>query len=728
MAKTKNEGPALLAAGQPVVVSLVPASERTIRVTVSAPGAPGAPATPQVPGEPVLAPRAWPAPAATLRAAGESAAVGAFTAAVSCGAGGLAITLAHGGRPIQALAIDPAARGLAFDAGAGPLYGLGSGHPQQMDRKGSVYEPLNGQILCEQEQFGARVHVPLLLSTDGWALFVHLPFHATIDLRGERGRLTAAGLLLPLDLFLTVSPDPADLLAEHAALVGPTPLPPRWAMGYQQSHRTLEHAGGEQVLATARAFREKHLPCDALIYLGTGYCPVGWNKGHGSFEFHEVFGDAEATVAELHRMGFKVILHVLHHPSGLHGVAGEPVPAGDERHVAAYWRKHRFLLGPRFAVDGFWPDEGDDDDIPARLSRQRMYYEGPLSDRPGVRPFSFHRTGYPGMQRWGGNLWSGDTFSWWRTLASHLPIALNASLSATLYWQSDTGGFFPTRELTGELYARWFQLSAFSAYFRSHGRTWFTRRPWGWNTGDLGPDEAPTGYPGLPGIGNPDPAELHNEAVEPICRKYLELRYRLLPYIYSLAFEAWQRGLPLMRPLWLHFPDDPAAVRCADQYLFGPSLLVAPVVEKGAASRRVYLPRGLWYDYWTRETVEGGRTVERPVDLATMPIYVRAGAVLPLDPVREFVGQLVDGPTALEVWPGADGSFLLYDDDGISTDYLEGKGSRTALTWSDAGRTLALEAREGARPPAARRYAVRSALGGATREIVFDGARVTVTL
>jgi alpha-glucosidase/alpha-D-xyloside xylohydrolase len=467
-----------------------------------------------------------------------------------------------------------------------------------------------------------------------------------------------------------------------------------------------------------------------LIYLGTGFCPTGWNRGHGSFEFNPVFADPEATLAELHRMGFKVILHVLAHPKGLHGGINDATPsaAADPADARAYWEKHRFLLEPRLGVDGFWPDEGDDDDIPARLARHRLYWEGPLAERANVRPFSFHRNGYAGMQRWGGNIWSGDTFAWWRTLKSHVPIALNASLGATLYWQSDTGGFFPTKELTGELYARWFQFSAFCPIFRSHGRTWHTRRPWGWNTGDLGPDEAGTGYRGLPGLGNPDASELHNAEVEPICRKYLELRYRLLPYIYSLAWEAWARGMPLMRPLWLSFPGDETAVRCSDQYMWGPSILVAPVLEKGATSRSVYLPRGPWYDYWTRQAIEGGRTIGRPVDLATMPLYVRAGAVLPLDPVREYVGQPVDAPTTLEVWEGADGSLLLYDDDGVSLDYRQGEGARTRLAWDERSRSLTLEVDGGARPPAPVRYAVRSALGGDVRELLFDGRRASVVL
>ncbi len=301
-------------AGQHARVTVTAASDRTARITVAAASDAGLP-----PDEPVLAPRAWPEPAASFDAlpAEVRLAAGALTVSVSRGGNGIEIALTDGSRQLR-LEISADAHELLFDAGRGPLYGLGAGGTQQMDRRGGVFEPLNGQIAGEQEEFGARVYIPLLLSAEGWSLFVHRPFHATVDLRGERGRLAAGGLL-PLDLFVTVAGDPAALLSEHAALVGPTPLPPKWALGYQQSHRTLTWRGEEQVLKTARTFREKHLPCDTLIYLGTGFCPAGWNRGHGSFEFNAVFDDPEATLAELHRMGFKVILHVLAHPKGLHG-------------------------------------------------------------------------------------------------------------------------------------------------------------------------------------------------------------------------------------------------------------------------------------------------------------------------------------------------------------------------------------------------------------------------
>ncbi len=222
-------------------------------------------------------------------------------------------------------------------------------------------------------------------------------------------------------------------------------------------------------------------------------------------------------------------------------------------------------------VTCWWPDEGDDLSPTARLVRNRMYWEGPAIERPNVRPYALNRNGYAGLQRYGW-LWSGDIDSTWEALRAQVSVGINTSLSGVPFWGTDTGGFVTTKNLTGELYARWFQFSAFCPLFRSHGRTWKLRLPWGWNTGDYGPTEI-EGYHGNAAL--PDPEELHNPHVEPICRKYLELRYRLLPYLYSAVREAHDTGLPVMRALWLHYPDDPRAVACGDQYLWGRDMLVA---------------------------------------------------------------------------------------------------------------------------------------------------------
>jgi alpha-glucosidase/alpha-D-xyloside xylohydrolase len=371
-------------------------------------------------------------------------------------------------------------------------------------------------------------------------------------------------------------------------------------------------------------------------------------------------------------------------------------------------------------IDGWWPDDGDELPVEARMSRHRCYYEGCLLDRPDVRPWSFHRNGFAGVQRFGGWIWSGDVQSRWATLAAHVPVGVNHSLSLTPFWGTDIGGFVPTREFTGELYVRWFQFAAFNPLFRSHGRTWKLRLPWGWNTGESGPVETKL---------EPDPAELHNAAVEPVCKQYLELRYRLLPYNYALVREACDGGPPPMRALWLHYPTDPVAVKLGDEYLWGRDILVAPVVEKGATQRKLYLPEGDWYDFWTNERQAGKREVVRKVDLATMPLYVRAGAVLPLDPVRQYTAEPTTEPTTIRVYPGQNGECRLYDDDGTSLGYAKGQFTRTKLTWDDKARKLTIEPDGAAGYPLGDRKFVVEVVGGReSKPVTYTGKRVEVVM
>jgi len=188
--------------------------------------------------------------------------------------------------------------------------------------------------------------------------------------------------------------------------------------------------------------------------------------------------------------------------------------------------------------------------------------------------------------------------------------------------------------------------------------------------------------------------------------------------------------MPIVRALWLHYPAEREAIACGDQYLWGRDILVAPVVEKGAAARDVYLPPGRWYDFWDESVHDGGRRTRRAVDLATLPLFVRAGALLPLGPVKQYTGEAVDAPMEIQVYPGADGRFLLYDDDGQTFDYQRGEWMGIDMRWNDARRTLSMRMATGSRlrPPASRRFSVRVAGGSAVRDVVFSGASIEVQL
>jgi alpha-glucosidase (family GH31 glycosyl hydrolase) len=562
-------------------------------------------------------------------------------------------------------------------------------------------------------------------------MYIHQPL-GSFDLTGKKGVFQTANAeaSLPLDVFVIGAKEPAAILGEYAKITGFPEMIPLWSLGYQQSHRTL--GPPEEIVQEAKMFRDKKLPCEAMIYLGTDFCPNGWNTHNGEFNWNpKVFPDPKRAIDELHAQNFKVVLHIVLEGRHLTGTVADactapPLTSGrspdnhwpPDRQVSCYWPVHKMLLD--LGLDGWWPDQGDGLDAASRLARNRMYFEGHQIYRPNERVYALHRNAYAGMQRYAAFLWSGDVQSRWETLKNHIPIGINAGLSGVPFWGSDIGGFVPTQEYTGELYVRWFQFAAFNPLFRSHGRDWRLHMPWGWNTGEIGFPETPN-Y-------NPDPSELLNAAIEPICKKYLELRYQLMPYLYSAIKETCETGLPVIRSLWLHYPADPLAVARGDEYLYGRDILVAPVVEKGATSRSLYLPKGTWYDFWTREKIEGGREIVRKVDLGTTPLYVRAGAVIPMGPVKQYTEEAVEGPMTLWVHPGADGAFSLYEDDGKTFDYRKNEFMRVNIAWNERQRRLTMRLADGSKMRgAAKRHIVVRVAGETTiREAVFDGRPLVV--
>ncbi|HEX2492008.1 MAG TPA: TIM-barrel domain-containing protein [Blastocatellia bacterium] len=737
---------AIRIAGQPVEIAVSQVSAVTVRLSVTqiVEGRPQ-----PLPHDGSLARRAWSPPAAKITS---------LTRARQAQCGDLVVKLTpdpltirvetNDGRLVQQLRPDQQTGALNFMLDDKPALGFGEGGPQ-FDRRGSTYNNRNGQGGYRLRTHGGRVPIQWLIGTSGWAMFIHHPL-GSFDLTGKEGRLTPRGVdtpansvagamegspALPLDVFVVGAREPARIMAEYARLTGNPEMPPLWSLGYLQSHRTLD--GPEEVKRVARTFREKKLPCDALIYLGTDFTPSGWNTHNGEFTWHpKNFPDPKKIIGELHDQHFKVVLHTVIEGRRLAGAVNEPctaapLPSGrtpdgkwpDNRQVGCYWPVHKSLYD--VGIDGWWPDQGDGLDAQSRLARIRMYFEGSQQFRPNERVFALHRNGHAGMQRYAAFLWSGDVYTTWETLKTHVPVAINTGLTGIPYWGTDIGGFVPTKEYTGELHARWFQFGAFCPLFRAHGRTWHLRLPWGWNTGELGHNEI-ANYTG--GAANPDPSELRNPDVEPICRKYLELRYRLMPYLYSAVRETHETGLPIMRALWLHYPDDAAAVARGDQYLWGRDILVAPVVEKGAAERRLYLPRAHWYDFWTEEKIEGGREVSKAVDLSTMPLYVRAGSIIPMGPVKQYAAEKVDGPLTLLIYPGANAASTLYEDDGATFNYRRGEFMRIEMIWNDSRRSLTLRLAKGSRtlPPLKRNIEVRVVGEKAVRAIAFEGRPVDV--
>ena len=756
----------IIAAAGPAQLDVRAAGERSLRITLK-------PVifTEAFPVNPAVVARSDATPALSLRAI--NAALVERTSALSVEVRPDPLTLRitnRAGALVQEIVFETDGT-LSFRLDGHPVLGLGEGgplpdkdrpwrdQPVQFDRRGRLDTM---QPRWQADMYGSRNPVAMLLGTGGWGLFVAAPW-GQVDLRkadrgvfipwrpsdaervpqNERNQQQALAKGLPppdavvpglYDLFVFDAADPATALKDFSVITGPAAMPPLWALGYMQSHRTLEDDA--QMLEIVDTFRRKQIPVDAVIYLGTGFTPRGWNTKQPSFDFNpDVFmRDPSAVIADLHARHVKVVVHMVpwdrdRLPTLQGTIPPRPGEALDASHLASYWQQHVPLV--KAGIDAFWPDEGDWFNLHERIRRHQLYYQGHLQTTPNVRPWSLQRNGYPGIAQWGGWVWSGDTESAWKTLEAQIAVGLNYSLSIGPYWGSDIGGFYPNSELTGELYARWFQFAAFCGSFRSHGRTWWTRLPWGWGLSDMGPRENNNTNASVP----PDdprnilPSEMNNPAIEPVARKYAELRYQLLPYTYTLAWEARASGLPLMRAMWLHYPNDPRARGLGTQFMWGRDLLVAPVFTKGATSREVYLPAGDWYDWWTNAKTKGGLTVTRAVDLGTMPLFVRAGAIVPFDPVRQYTSQPVTEPTTLRVYTGADGQYTLYADDGISLEYVASRGTWIRMTWNDRARQLSLEpgAPNGATNLATKRtFRVLLLPAGTTKDVAYDGKKVTL--
>ncbi len=705
-------------AGQAGQLDIRSAGENSIRITLKPISLKG-----DFPFNPALSEREYPKSFITLRTIDKTVKKTAGNFNVTVTPNPLTIIVSNSqGKEVQHLVFNKEGN-LIFKMGNHPILGLGEGGskpapgvnwrnlPVEYDRRG-IYDEMAPRH--QEDAYGSRNPAPMLVGTDGWAMFVSSPW-VEVDLRNkeqgviipwkppvggpvlqtEGNQYAVKGKGLPpvdkivpglYDIFVFDAHKPSEMMKDFSVITGRAAMPPKWTMGYMQSHRTLQD--DKQMIGIVDSFRSKQIPIDAVIYLGTGFTPRGWNKKQPSFEFNpEVFKrNPKEVLSDLHARNVKVVMHMVPWDRDklptLHGnIPAKPDEILDASHIQNYWNQHMDVV--RSGVDAFWPDEGDWFDLYERIKRHQLYYQGHLSANPDIRPWSLHRNGYPGIAQWGGWVWSGDTESAWKSLEAQIAVGLNYSLSIGPFWGSDIGGFFPNEELTGELYARWYQFGAFCPSFRSHGRTWQTRLPWAWGLDDFGVLEPSVYYPS-----NSLYKELNNKTIEPICKKFTELRYQLLPYNYTLVWEACITGMPMMRAMWLHYPDDEICKKTGDQYMWGSDMLIAPVFQKGAATRNIYLPEGNWYDWWTNKLENGSRLVTRDVNLSVMPIYVRAGAIIPYDAIRQYTGQKTTVPTTLKVFTGSDGQFTLYEDDGISQEYLKGKANWTSISWNDKEKQL----------------------------------------
>jgi len=502
-----------------------------------------------------------------------------------------------------------------------------------------------------------------------------------------------------LDYYFFQGPALKKILGRYTELTGHMPLPPLWALGHQQSRYSYYPAS--MVEAMARTYRAHDLPLDVLyldIHYMDGYRVFTWNPTR--------FPDPTALTARLARDGIKVVTiidpGVKYQPEGGYSVFDEGVAhdyflrrADGSLYLGEVWpgpavfvdftrddaRRwwgdlHRALLDR--GVAGVWTDMNEPsdfrdksgqsqrdvmfDDLGARtpypknrnvfaLNMARATYEGLARLRPDRRPFVITRAGYAGVQRYA-TMWIGDSNATFAALALNLPMFASLGLSGETFVGSDLPGFMGRGD--GELLARSYQVAAFVPLCRNHGAIDdYDHEPWRY---------------GAP--------------YEAIVRKYLQLRYRLLPFLYTTLEEAHRTGVPLFRPLLLDFQDDPTALNLDDEFMVGDALLAAPVVHAGERGREVYLPRGLWYDFWTGTPVRDGDFFRTDALLDHLPLYVRGGSVIPSTEPMHYVGEKPWNPLRFDVYPDEAGvaTGSLYEDDGLTPAYATGAYRRTAVT------------------------------------------------
>jgi alpha-D-xyloside xylohydrolase len=576
-------------------------------------------------------------------------------------------------------------------------------------------------------QANMEVGVPVITSSKGYTFLWDNPAVTTVsvDTTGESG---AGQSLLrwsseagkAIDYYFCYGDGTADAaMKAYRRLTGNAPLMPRWMLGFWQCKE--RYASQEELLGVAKKYRELKIPIDGIIQ-DWQYWPSG-NNTWGSHHFDPArYPDPVGMFKELHEMNYHALISVwakfdlgsdnskeLNAAGGMFPQVTRYVfPPGqgqwydpfNAKGREIYWKQiHKQLFAK--GVDGWWLD-APEPEINEMAWRNYATGEGPgyevfnaypLMHSTGIykgqraatdekRVVILTRSAYAGQQRNSAITWSGDIQGTWQVLRNQIPAGLNFSLSGIPYWNTDTGGFFGNRSAGNgdatnpqyqELFARWFQFSAFCPMFRVHGS-------YGLNPGK----------------------EIYrfDEKTQGIMRTYLNLRYRLLPYIYSVAWQVTSNGSTFMRPLIMDFPNDLKVLNIGDQYFFGPSIMVIPVTTAGAATQSVYLPANdaPWYDFWTGATSTAGQRIEAAAPIETLPLFIRPGSIVPMGPYLQYSNEKPADPIELRVYCGADGSFTLYEDEGDSYRYEKGVYATISFAWDDAAKRLTIGPRKGEFP------------------------------
>ncbi|MGB6868442.1 MAG: TIM-barrel domain-containing protein [Acidobacteriaceae bacterium] len=618
------------------------------------------------------------------------------------------------------------------------FYGLGQHQSGVFNYRGSV---------IELAQANTDVAVPLLLSTNGYGILWNTASHSWFDNRFSSELKLTAEAADAVDYYFIYGPEFDAIIHQYRELTGHAPLFGEWAYGFVQSKDRYKSA--KQLLDIAAEYRSQHVPLDLIVQ------DWFWWKLQGDPEFSDSYlqphPDIPGALQQLHQEHMHAIISVwavldpksnTYAALKAHNLLIPGTTDYDPTNPAArdmYWN---LLVSKLFAQgwDGFWLDSSEPeccggysdatlDSYHLSIGNGARYtnifplmhtgnvYDHWRATTDRKRVFILTRSAFAGQQRYATTVWSGDVLGTFPTFRKQIAAGLNFELSGVPYWTTDIAGYgWPWERDTRdpayqELYTRWYEFGVFCPIFRTHGHR------------------------------ANDTNEIFSYGPQiPTLIAWDKFRYRLLPYIYSLAWRVTSQDYTLMRPLVMDWRTNEKVREIGDQYLFGPSILVNPVTTEGATSRSVYLPPAPgWYDFWTGEQLKGDQTLLAPAPLDRMPLYVKAGSILPLGPAVEYATEEPNAPLELRIYRGADADFTLYQDEGDSYDYEKGEYATIPLHWDDATSTLTIGARQGHYPGMAAQRTFRVVLVGpasgagmeeasAGRELDYNGSKVSVPL
>ena len=650
---------------------------------------------------------------------------------------------------------------IAFDFGRDEkIYGLGQDCSGVLDRR---------QTVSYLHQQNNKAPVPAFVSSLGYGVFVNTEAFSGF-LRDDTGTVFSTDPVEAGDWFFLAAEKPDDAVADLRFLTGNVPMMPKWLFGYAQSKE--RYCTQDEVIAVLKEYRRRKVPLDLIVQDWNYWLPGTWSDK--SFDPSR-YPDPTGMCDEIHRNHAHVMISVWPNTAGGGDCrelaeknqflafdstfgGGGTLNVFDPEARKTYWNQlNRGIF--RHGFDAWWCDSSEpfepeygSFDEPDRIkektlavckkwmdsSRVNVYsllhsmgvYEHQRKETEKKRVVNLTRSSYIGQQRYSGIVWSGDIGGSFEELRRQIAEGLSYSISGLPYWTVDIGGFFPTHGSAKycahvpyrsgrdpgyrELYARWIQFGCFLPVMRSHG-TGFPREIW--NFGEEG------------------------EPFYDSIKKSIELRYRLMPYIYSVAWQVTKNAFSFLRPLVFDFASDPEALaQGSDSYLFGPSLLVSPVTEpmyyEGAdapladvpRTKEVYLPAGTyWYDYRSEECFSGGQTVTVDTPIDVIPLFVRAGSVLPTAEVMQYADEKKDAPYFITVYPGADGAFTLYEDEGDNYNYESGAYAEVDFLWNDKACTLTVSDRRGSfEGMCVRRKLNIRVVGGGSVSVDYDGRAQTL--